>query len=114
MSGEQLRQRLTELNIGITDLAEKLRMTQPNLSAGLKVKDVKSGLLEQICEVTGHSIMEFYPEHNETIIINTVSRPSAHNLGTGSGDINENGTDSTVQELLKQNKALIEIIKNKL
>ena len=53
MTGNRLRELLTLGNVSIKGLAEKLNMTQPNLSAQFKVQDVKSGILERICEVLG-------------------------------------------------------------
>lgn len=41
-------------------MAEKLNMTQPNLSNAFKVQDVKSGMLEKICDALGVTIDFFY------------------------------------------------------
>ena len=59
MTGNRLRELLTLGNVSIKGLAEKLNMTQPNLSAQFKVQDVKSGILERICEVLGVT-MDFF------------------------------------------------------
>lgn len=60
MTGNRLRELLTLGNVNIKGLAEKLNMTQPNLSAQFKVQDVKSGILERICEVLGVTMDFFY------------------------------------------------------
>ena len=60
MTGNRLRELLTLGNVSIKGLAEKLNMTQPNLSAQFKVQDVKSGILERICEVLGVTMDFFY------------------------------------------------------
>ena len=60
MTGNKLRELLTLGNVSIKGLAEKLNMTQPNLSAQFKVQDVKSGILERICEVLGVTMDFFY------------------------------------------------------
>lgn len=60
MTGNRLRELLTIGNVSIKGLAEKLNMTQPNLSAQFKVQDVKSGILERICEVLGVTMDFFY------------------------------------------------------
>ena len=50
MNGPELRQILTKRKISISELAEKLHMSQPNLSNQFNVQDVKSGVLERICD----------------------------------------------------------------
>ena len=42
MTGEELKKKLKGERYSITDLAEKLGMTRPNLSQALSVKDVKT------------------------------------------------------------------------
>lgn len=60
MNGLELRKALSKSKVSIVDLAEKLHMTQPNLSNAFKVQDVKSGMLEKICDALGVTIDFFY------------------------------------------------------
>lgn len=60
MNGSELRRILAKKRINIGDLAEKLSMTQPNLSNQFKVQDVKSGMLEKICDALGVTMEFFY------------------------------------------------------
>ena len=60
MNGLELRKALSKSKVSIVDLAEKLNMTQPNLSNTFKVQDVKSGMLEKICDALGVTIDFFY------------------------------------------------------
>lgn len=60
MTGSKLRECLILGNVSITGLAEKLNMSQPNLSAQFKVQDVKTGILEKICDVLNVSFDFFY------------------------------------------------------
>lgn len=60
MNGADLRRILAENKVGIIELANKLNMTQPNLSNTFKVQDVKSGLLEKICDALDVSLDFFY------------------------------------------------------
>lgn len=53
MNGIELRKILGQKNIGIQKLAERMDMSQSNLSKQFKVQDVKTGILERICEVLG-------------------------------------------------------------
>ena len=60
MNGLELRKALSKSKVSIVDLAEKLNMTQPNLINAFKVQDVKSGMLEKICDALGVTIDFFY------------------------------------------------------
>lgn len=60
MNGPELRQILTKRNISVNELAEKLNMSQPNLSNQFRVQDVKSGVLERICDVLDVKMDFFY------------------------------------------------------
>lgn len=60
MNGSDLRQILARERISISDLAAKLGMTQPNLSMLFKVQDVKTGILEKICDALGVTLDFFY------------------------------------------------------
>ncbi len=60
MTGIELREHLSNGGVSIKNLAEQLCMTQPNLSAQFKVQDVKTGILEKICDVLGVTMDFFY------------------------------------------------------
>lgn len=60
MNGSELRQILTKRKISISELAEKLHMSQPNLSNQFNVQDVKSGVLERICDALDVKMDFFY------------------------------------------------------
>ena len=60
MNGPELRQILTKRNISVNELAEKLNMSQPNLSNQFRIQDVKSGVLERICDALDVKMDFFY------------------------------------------------------
>ena len=60
MNGPELRQILTKRNISVNELAEKLNMSQPNLSNQFRVQDVKSGVLERIRDALAVKMDFFY------------------------------------------------------
>ena len=60
MTGKELKRRLSALGISLSEVAEKLNMSQQNLSRALAVADIKTGLLERICEALGKNISFFY------------------------------------------------------
>jgi transcriptional regulator with XRE-family HTH domain len=60
MTGEQVKQVLTDNKYQLKDIAEKLGTSLSNLSAGLSKSDIRTGLLEKIAEVSGLPIAAFY------------------------------------------------------
>lgn len=62
MTGEELRNRLRGTRYSITELADKLGMSRPNLSQSLSVKDVKTGLVENLAKVLNLPVSFFYGE----------------------------------------------------
>lgn len=60
MTGEQLKERLIRGGYTLKDVAELMGMSQQNFSKGLKVADVKTGLIEKICQVLNKKMDFFY------------------------------------------------------
>lgn len=60
MTGEQVKQVLTDNKYQLKDIAEKLGTSLSNLSAGLSKSDIRTGLLEKIAEASGLPIAAFY------------------------------------------------------
>lgn len=60
MTGEELKTILVRNGLQQKDIAEKLEMSQQNFAASLKVRDIKTGFLEQICDVLNVPINFFY------------------------------------------------------
>lgn len=60
MSGDQIKQVLTDNKYQLKDIAEKLGTSLSNLSAGLSKADIRTGLLEKIAEAAGLPIAAFY------------------------------------------------------
>lgn len=60
MSGQELKKVLTENGYLLKDVATKLGLTQPNFSQIMKAQDVKTGTLENICDVLGVKMDFFY------------------------------------------------------
>lgn len=60
MSGEELKKVLIRNGYVLKDVAEMLGTSQQNFSQALKADDVKTGLLERICNVLGKRMDFFY------------------------------------------------------
>lgn len=113
MTGEQVKHILYVAGIKQNELAKKLGTSQQNLHAALDKPDIKTGLLERICEALDVKMSFFYPDdfdHNDG------SSQSTHSAtAVGLGNIATTGaSDDMVRQLLSQNQQLIDIIKNNL
>lgn len=62
MSGEELKEVLRKTGMGITDIAKILGVSQQSLSQSLKVKDVKTGLVEDLAKALKLPISYFFGE----------------------------------------------------
>ena len=112
MTGVQLKSILFKTGLTQIELAEKMGMSQQNFNKALMVKDIKTGLLERLCEVLNVKMSFFYPDDYD----HDGSFKSAHSAtAVGSGNIATTGaSDDMVRQLLSQNQQLIDIIKNNL
>ena len=60
MTGEQLKKKLLDMGIQQKELADKLGMTRQNFAQALGAKDIKTGLLENICSALEITIADMY------------------------------------------------------
>lgn len=60
MTGEHLKERLIRGGYQLKDVADLLGMSQQNFSKGLKVNDIKTGLIEKMCQVLNKKMDFFY------------------------------------------------------
>lgn len=100
MTGDNLKLILLKTGIQLKDIAEKLEMSQQNFSNALKVSDVKTGLLERLCDVLNVGIEFFYrgTKYSQPSVIAS----GVQSIATGIGDVtvgtqNENNSRIGVQ-----------------
>ncbi len=98
MTGEELKKRLKGERYSITGLAEKLGMSQQGLSQALSVKDVKTGLVEDLARVLNLPVSFFFGEDANC------------NNATANGDSSVAAINSNVT--MENNEVLKERIKN--
>lgn len=60
MTGEILKNELLNRGLVLSDIAKRLGMSPQYLNQALNAADIKSGLIERICDVLGLSIAEMY------------------------------------------------------
>ena len=60
MTGEILKNELLNRGLVLSDIAKRLGMSPQHLNQALNAADIKSGLIERICDVLGLSIAEMY------------------------------------------------------
>ena len=61
MNGKTLKERIAQLsNMTYTDIAKRLNVSEQSMYQYFLVNDVKSGLIERICEIIGVDIPTMY------------------------------------------------------
>lgn len=61
MNGKPLKERIAQLsNMTYTDIAKRLNVSEQSMYQYFLVNDVKSGLIERICEIIGVDISTMY------------------------------------------------------
>ena len=111
MNGPELRQILTKRNISVNELAEKLNMSQPNLSNQFRVQDVKSGVLERICDALDVK-MDFFYEGTKYLndISSADNSPCLDHQGEQPTEaMSDNDKDKEISYLIGQIKVLEKI-----
>lgn len=90
MTGNELKNILANSGFQQKDIAEKLQMSQQNFAASLKVRDIKSGFLEQICDSLNVTMEFFYrgTKYSPTV---SITASGAQSVATNSGDVTYNG-----------------------
>ena len=73
MTGKTLKERIAQLsNLTYTDIAKRLNVSEQSMYQYFLVNDVKSGLIEKLCEVLELDIATLYgQEPQQTISHNT-------------------------------------------
>lgn len=89
MTGNELKNILVNSGFQQKDIAEKLQMSQQNFAASLKVRDIKSGFLEQICDSLNVTMDFFYRGTKYSSSVN-ITASGAQSVATNSGDITYN------------------------
>ena len=64
MTGEQLKERLTTTGRPMAQIARLIGTSRENFAATLKVADVKTGVLEKLCDVLNVKMNFFYEGTN--------------------------------------------------
>ena len=85
MTGKELKEILDNLGVRYNDLAAKLEMSQQNVSASLKVNDIKTGYIERIAHAIHVPVIYFYDR--------------AARMGTTISEDEEPSTDTTPAEM---------------
>ena len=104
MTGEAVKQILYLKGIKITELAERLGISQQNMSSQLTVKDIKTGTLERIAEASGVPLSEFYGIAPFNIANGDGNTQVAGNGNTISSSELEKSLSKALEELAAQRK----------
>lgn len=104
MTGEILKSILFRNGIQLKDVAEKLDMSQQNFSNALKVADIKTGLLEKLCDVLNVTLEFFYHDtkYSSSSIVQ-VTASGDQSIATNSGDVTFGGQNDNNGHIGVQN-----------
>lgn len=95
MTGKQLKDILYRTGISFTEISKRLGITPQGLNNNLLVNDVKTGLLERICDVLDMDITDFIP--SKKMLANI------ENSVLGDDNINvSNNTDATLLRIMER------------
>lgn len=102
MTGNELKNILANSGFQQKDIAEKLQMSQQNFAASLKVRDIKSGFLEQICDSLNVTMDFFYrgTKYSPTV---SITASGDQSIATNSGDIAYNRQTGNNESIGVQN-----------
>lgn len=103
MTGDELKNILVRSGLQQKDIAEKLAMSQQNFAASLKVRDIKTGFLEQICDVLNVSMDFFYHDTKYAPTAIHVSASGDQSIATNSGDVTVGGQNKNNGHIGTQN-----------
>ena len=103
MTGEELKTILVRNGLQQKDIAEKLEMSQQNFAASLKVRDVKSGFLEQICDALNVPMNFFYEGTKYTTATINISANGTQSIATNTGDVTFGANSASENNITTQN-----------
>ncbi|MBP3768436.1 MAG: helix-turn-helix transcriptional regulator [Prevotella sp.] len=85
MSGEELKKKLAETGISLTKISGMLGKTPQQLDQALNAKDVKTGLVEDLCRVLNVDIAFFYGAGDRIVAVDnsTAFKGNGNTVGAG-------------------------------
>ena len=101
MDGAHIKKIIKDRGISLRELANRVGMTNQNLSALLAKTDIKTGLLERVAEAIGMTPAEIYGG------VPTASASDHSTAFVGNGN-NVGSTDGLLEKAMEDNSRLIE------
>ena len=105
MKGEEVKLKLKKAGVSITEIASLLGMSRQSLSQALSVKDVKTGLLEDLSKALNVPLSYFYNDCSSQNVVANGNKSVAA--------INSNISTSTEDVLKERVKALESLVAEK-
>lgn len=101
MDGQILKKRIEELTtLSKKEIASRLNVSDASLSQYFEAKDVKSGLIEKLCEVLDVDLLTLYGiEKNGSIVNNGGDVLQGHNVNNNHTEINQQVIDMLRSQL---------------
>ena len=105
MKGEEVKLKLKKAGVSITEIASLLGMSRQSLSQALSVKDVKTGLIEDLSKALNVPLSYFYNDSS--------SQNAVANGNKSVAAINSNISSSAEDVLKERVKALESLVAEK-
>lgn len=105
MKGEEVKLKLKKAGVSITEIASLLGMSRQSLSQALSVKDVKTGLIEDLSKALNVPLSYFYNDSSSQNVVANGNKSVAA--------INSNISTSAEDVLKERVKALESIVAEK-
>lgn len=101
MNGKVLQERLQELTtMSFTDIADRLGVSPQSMYQFFEAKDVKSGLIEKLCEVLDVDLLTLYGIDKAGSIVNNGGDVlQGHNVNNHHTEINQQVIDMLRSQL---------------
>lgn len=109
MTGPEVRNILKNENLHLKDVAQMLGMTQPNFTQLLQVKDVKTGLLEKMCDVLDKK-MDFFYRNSKYLSPTPSAQPTSDDAETLAKDKEIEFLKGKILALEEMNEKLMKIV----
>lgn len=97
MTGNRLKEILAKTGLSQTEIANKLGISVQNLNNKLETKDVKTGLLEELCAALNMDITDFIKSDRIGIIEKSIT-----NIGNGSSNIDSTTHDDRLLTIMEK------------
>ena len=112
MKGEEVKLKLKKAGVSITEIASLLGMSRQSLSQALSVKDVKTGLIEDLSKALNVPLSYFYNDSSSQNVVTNGNKSVAainSNISTSAEDVLKERVKA-LESLVAEKERLINVL----